>query len=367
MKPDEKLTNRYVVILAGGRGERFWPMSREKRPKQLLKLFGEQSFLQETVERMRPLVPLENLFVITNREQVNAVRGQLPEVPRSNIIAEPCGRDTCAAVVLGAAIVGARCPAATMAFLPADHMISELKKFRRVLADCYAVAERGQTIVTIGIKPTEPATVYGYIRVGSALPSPAGGKKLNTHFYKAERFVEKPDAERAAQYVASGEYWWNAGMFVFSFVTITESLSTHQPEMAALCRRWFELAGSSKLSRALEEDYPKLRKISIDYALMERAQNVVVAAGEFAWDDMGSWTALYRHLPCDQSGNCMRGDVVQLDAARNLVFDARTKGTGVVAILGICDSIIVNTDDAVLIAHRNSVHRLKEPVSYTHL
>lgn len=362
MKPNKESTARYAVILAGGRGERFWPLSRQKQPKQLLSLFGKKSFLQETVERVQSLVPLDNLLVITNRDHERAVRKQLPKVPRGNIIAEPCGRDTCAAITLGAAIVGARCPTGVMAFLPADHVIREPKKFQQVLTDCYEVAERGRVIVTIGIKPTEPATGYGYIRIGPQLPPPTDTRNQRTLFYKADRFIEKPNAEQAAQYISTGQYRWNAGMFVFSFVTITEALSMHQPEMAEVCRRWFDAAGTSRLGKLLEQDYPKLRRISIDYAVMERAQNVVVAAGDFAWDDVGSWTALYRHLPSDQFGNCVRGDVVQLDSARNLVFDARSKQRGIIAMLGIRDSIIVYTDDAVLVADKSAAHRLKELV-----
>lgn len=363
MKPAMESKTRFAVILAGGKGERFWPVSRQKRPKQLLSLFGKRSFLQETVDRVLPLVPRENILVITNADQEKAVRKQLPELPRANIIGEPCGRDTCAAVTLGAAVAGARCAAGIIAFLPADHVIPEQRKFQRVLADCYAVAERGRVIVTIGIRPTEAATGYGYIRVGSPLPAPTGNKRPGTLFYKAERFVEKPNAEQAAQYVASGDYRWNAGMFVFSFVTITEALSMHQPEMAETCRRWFNAAGTSKLNKILQQDYPNIRKISIDYAVMERAQNVVVAAGDFAWDDVGSWNALYRHFPSDNSGNCVRGDVVQLDAARNLVFDFRSERRGVIAILGVRDSVIVCTDDAVLVADKNQTQRMKELVA----
>lgn len=363
MKPGMESKTRFAVILAGGKGERFWPLSRQKQPKQLLSLFGKRSFLQETVDRVLPLVPRENILVITNVDQESAVRKQLPQLPRSNIIGEPCGRDTCAAVTLGAAVAGARCGNGVIAFLPADHVIPERRKFQRVLADCYAVAGRGRVIVTIGITPTEAATGYGYIRVGSPLPAPPGTERLGTPFYKAERFVEKPNAELAAQYVASGDYRWNAGMFVFSFVTIAEALAMHQPEMAETCRRWFTAAGTSKLSKVLQQDYPNIRKISIDYAVMERAQNVVVAAGDFAWDDVGSWNALHRHFPSDNSGNCVRGDVVQLDAARNLVFDFRKKQRGVIAILGVRDSVIVCTDDAVLVADKNQTQRIKELVA----
>src|SRR2546423_1865402 len=202
--------NRFVIIMAGGRGERFWPVSREKTPKQLLNLLGEGSFLQQAVERVLPLVPSKNIFVITNEAQAAGVRKQLPRVPKQNVIAEPMGRDTCAAVTLGAALVGARSTTGVMAVLPADHVIPEPKKFQQVLADAFDLASRGQAIVTLGIKPTEPATGYGYIRVGEPLPPPRGVKSYKTTFFKAEQFVEKPHFDKAVEYINSGNYSWNA-------------------------------------------------------------------------------------------------------------------------------------------------------------
>src|SRR5437016_7739447 len=191
MKSKPKISNsdRYVIIMAGGRGERFWPVSREKTPKQLITLLGRKSFLQEAVDRVLPLAPLKNILVITNEIQAPQVAKQLPKLPRRNIIAEPVGRDTCAAVTLRAAIVGARSTTAVMAVLPADHVIPEEKKFQQVLNDCFDLASRGQAIVTIGIKPTEPATGYGYIRVGEELPTPPGAKKYKTTFSKVLRSV----------------------------------------------------------------------------------------------------------------------------------------------------------------------------------
>src|SRR5438034_10016439 len=190
-KPDTK--NRFVIIMAGGRGERFWPVSREKTPKQLIKLLGDRSFLQQAVDRVLPLVPLKNVLIITNEAQAAEVRRQLPKLPKDNVVAEPCGRDTCAAVTLGAALVGARSTTGVMAVLPADHVIPDAKKFQQVLSDAFDLASRGQAIITIGIKPTEPATGYGYIHVGAPLPPPQGVKRYKTAFYKAERFVEKPN------------------------------------------------------------------------------------------------------------------------------------------------------------------------------
>ena len=347
--------------MAGGRGERFWPVSREKMPKHLITLFGNRSFLQQAVDRVLPLVPLENILVVTNASQAAAARNQLPKLPAKNVIAEPVGRDTCAAVALGAAVAGRRSTGAVMAVLPADQVIPEEKKFQRVLADCFDLAARGQVMVTIGIKPSEPATGYGYIRVGNVLPPPAGAD-YQTVFSKAEQFVEKPHFDRAQEYVSSGQYRWNAGMFVWSFVTITQGLEKHQPEMAAACRRWFQAAGTPRLGKVLAADYPALPKISIDYALMEHARNVVVADGSFAWDDLGSWTALGRHLPADAAGNCASADFIQVGSEGNIIFDARTKNRAPVAAAGLRNCILVLTDDAVLMAHKSQAQKVKELV-----
>ena len=354
--------DRFVIIMAGGRGERFWPLSREKTPKQLLAILGKKSFLQEAVERVLPLVPAKNIFVITNQAQLPAVRKQLPKIPKDNLVAEPMGRDTCAAVTLGAALVGARSTTGVMAVLPADHVIPDAKKFQRILSDAFDVAAQGQVIVTIGIKPTEPATGYGYIQTGVELP-PASGKATKTTFYKAERFVEKPNYETALDYVNSGQYRWNAGMFVWSFVTVTNGLEKHQPEMFAACQRWFKVAAQpAKLARVLAREYPGIKKVSIDYALMEKAQNVIVADGAFEWDDLGAWPALSRHLKQDPEGNAVVGQFIHVDGARNIIYDARTKHRTPIAVVGLHDAILVQTDDAVLLAHKSEAQKIKDLV-----
>lgn len=355
-------SNRYLVIMAGGRGERFWPMSREKTPKQLITLLGKRSFLQQAVANALPLVPIENVFIITNAVQAPEVRRQLPKLPKENVVAEPIGRDTCAAVTLGAAVVGQRDPNAIMAVLPADHVIPEEEKFRQVLADSMDLAERQPVIVTIGIKPNEPATGYGYIHTGSVLPAPEGAAPYSTTFFKAKRFVEKPNVEKAVEYVNSGEYRWNAGMFVWSYATVLQGLDLYQPEMAASCRRWQGSGSPAKLTRLLAKEYPEIKKISIDYALMEKAQNVVVADGSFAWDDLGAWPALARHLKADADGNCTVGELVYVDSAQNIIFDARTKNRTPIALVGMRDTIFVQTDDAVLVANKAQAQKIKELV-----
>ncbi len=361
VKSDSK--DRFVIIMAGGRGERFWPLSREKMPKQLLSLLGKKSFLQEAVGRVLSLVPAKNIFVITNEAQLPEVKKQLPKIPKANLIAEPIGRDTAAAVTLGAALVGARSTTGIMAVLPADHVIPDEKKFQQVLSDAFDVAAQGQAIVTIGIKPTEPATGYGYIHVGQELPTPPGAKRTKTAFFKAERFVEKPNFETALEYVNSGQYRWNAGMFVWSFVTITNGLQAHQPEMFTACQRWFKVANNpAKLAKVLAQEYPGIKKISIDFALMEKAQNVIVADGAFEWDDLGALPALARHLKQDAEGNAAVAEFIHVDGARNIIYDARTKNRTPIAVVGLRDAILVQTDDAVLLAHKSQAQKVKELV-----
>ncbi len=363
-KSTQSKSDRYVIIMAGGRGERFWPVSREATPKQLITLIGGRSFLQQAVDRVLPLVPIENILIITNAVQAPTVRKQLPELPKENVIAEPVGRDTCAAVALGAAVVGARSTTAVMAVLPADHVIPEEKKFRQVLADAFDVASRGQVIVTIGIHPSTPETGYGYIQSGNRLPAPAGAKPHKTAFFKAERFVEKPDLATAERYLAEGNHRWNAGMFVWSFVTLSNALEKHQPEMDAACHRWFAAAAKSPaaLAKVLAKEYPGIRKISIDFALMEKAKNVVVADGAFRWDDLGAWPALARHVKQDAEGNAAVADFVHVDSARNIVYDARTKGRTPITLVGMKDSIIVLTDDSTLVAAKGEAQKIKELV-----
>jgi mannose-1-phosphate guanylyltransferase len=346
-KTKTNIKGRFVIIMAGGRGERFWPLSREKTPKQLLAILGKKSFLQEAVERVLPLVPLKNIFIITNEAQAPTVRKQLPKLPKENVVAEPMGRDTCAAVTLGAALVGARSTTGVMAVLPADHVIPDAKKFQQILSDAFDLAAQGQAIVTIGIKPTEPATGYGYIQTGTKLPTPPGAKKTKTTFYKAERFVEKPNFETALEYV----------------ITVTNGLEKHQPEMFAACQRWFKVAANpAKLAKVLAREYPEVKKISIDYALMEKAQNVIVADGAFEWDDLGAWPAIARHIKQDAEGNAAVADFIHVDAARNIIYDARTKNKTPIAVVGLRDSILVQTDDAVLLAHKSQAQKIKELV-----
>ncbi len=354
-----KAEDRYFVIMAGGRGERFWPVSREAQPKQLISLLGQRSFLQQTVDRVQPLAPAENIFVITNRTQAKQVRAQLPELPGENVLAEPCGRDTCAAVTLGAAVVGHRNENGVMAVLPADHVISDTQSFRQVLLGTMARAAVETQLMTIGIQPTEPSTGYGYILLGKRQGK---GDTKGPVFHQVDRFIEKPDLPTAKRFLRSARYHWNAGMFVWSYRNVLEALQRYQPEMADACVRWKEaLARPRVFSRMLTQEYPSLTKVSIDYALMEKVPNVWAAEANFDWDDLGSWTALARHLTPDEAGNCAVGDLVQVDACNNVVFDARkkTKAPRPIALVGIQDCIVVLTDDATMVASKGHAQQIK--------
>lgn len=348
MKPS---ADYYAVIMAGGGGERFWPMSRMRTPKQLLALVTERTLIEETVARIEPIFPLRNILIITNTQQAPKIHRLLPKIQKQNIIAEPLRRDTAAAVALGAAIVARRNPNAVMAVLPADHVISEPVKYQRVLSDCLNLAGRENVLVTIGIKPTEPNTGYGYIEAGT---------KRGAKFWDARRFVEKPDLATARKYVASGRYRWNAGMFVWSVPSVSAALSSHMPELFSQLQTLRPVIDSPRFNAALRKLYPKLQRVSIDYGLMEKARNVVVADGSFAWDDVGSWVALERHLPRGKHGNVSRGKLVSLRSQNNIIIGDKR----LIATLGVSDLIIVETKDATLICHRNEAQKIKEIVTW---
>ncbi|MCS7089478.1 MAG: sugar phosphate nucleotidyltransferase [Verrucomicrobiota bacterium] len=355
---------RYVVLMAGGRGERFWPLSRRRMPKHLLPLWEGHSLLQRTVERVEPLVPISQILVVTTAEQARIVRRQLPFLPRENLIVEPAGRDTAPAVTLSAAIVGARSSNAVMAMLPADHWIGDTERFRNTLADALDLAAQHPVIVTLGICPTEPATGYGYIRLGNPWSYPRLPGHRGTLFHHADAFIEKPCRERALEFVQSGQYRWNAGMFVWHWATFRDGLAEHRPDFHAALLRWIQFSHQpARLRRMLAREYPTLPRVSIDYALMERARNIVVGDASFDWDDLGSWTSLARHLPQDPAGNVLHGDCLTIEASGNVVYDARsTPRRTLMALLGVQDLILVQTDDAVLLVHKSQAQKVRDLV-----
>ncbi len=347
------MPQHFVVIIAGGKGERFWPQSRARRPKHLLPIVGDKPMLVQTLERVRALVPPKNTFIITSAVQARAVREVCSKLPAENIVAEPMGRDTAPAVGLAAALVGARDPKGIFAVLPADHVIHDSEAYQRDLRAAFAAASSGDVMVTIGIEPTEPAIGFGYIQRGELW------KKFERRpVYRVKRFVEKPALEVAQGYLASGDYVWNGGMFVWSVPVVEAALSRHAPELdAGLAPIRAALAKKKPLAAILKKVYPSLSKISVDYALLEKADNVVVVPSSFDWDDVGAWPAVPKHYQKDAGGNVMRGRVVVEAARNNIIF---SEGDHLTAVLGADDLIVVHTPDATLVAPKAKAQEIKQ-------
>lgn len=350
------MTKRYVVIMAGGRGERFWPESRLACPKQLLPIVGDNAMLAQTVDRLKGLVDPQDVFVITNAEQRDAVLQVCPELDPAKVIGEPVGRDTAAAVGLATILVRRENPDATFAMLPADAVIYNTEGLRSTLETVFVAAEVNPVLATVGITANFPATGYGYIQQGDTL-----GEFADRKVFNVKRFVEKPDLETAQGYLDSGDYFWNAGMFVWSVTSIVEQLEASTPSLwAALQAIDTGLAVGEAIDPLLAEHYPKLEKISVDYAIIEKADNVVMVESGFDWDDVGDWPALARHYPADAAGNVVRGSAQLESATGNIVF-SRDEGH-LIALLGVDDLIVVKTEDATLVCHKDKAQQIKNLV-----
>ncbi len=343
----------YAVILAGGRGERFWPLSRSHRPKQLLSLVGDETLLAQAVGRLDGLIPPERVFVITNMDLVDASCAAAPQLPPENIIGEPVGRDTAAAVALACALVKARDPQAAFCILTADHVIGDLDIYRNTLRQSLLLAQQQDVLITIGMQPTEPSTGYGYIHAGEQVESTDG-----ITFLKALRFVEKPNVDVAREYIASGDFYWNSGMFIWSVAAVEKALSQHRPGLATLIEQLLPTIGSDAFAAALANAYADLEKISIDYALMEKADNILMVRGTFAWDDVGAWPALENHFDRNEDGNISLGECTSVDAENNIVF---SKGR-LTALIGVSDLVVVQAEDATLICPRDRAQDVKKLV-----
>lgn len=343
--------SRYALILAGGSGQRFWPISRDSLPKQLLKLFGDKTLLEMTVDRLDGLVPTKNIVILTNKQQEAAVRKLLPQLPKENIIAEPEKRDTAPAIALGVGWVVARDPAATMMVLPADHLIKDQKEFHRVLNNAAKAAEVGSSLVTIGIKPTWACPSYGYVERGRRASLPGVEDQA---VYEVERFREKPNPDLAEHFLSQGTFTWNAGMFIWTIPAIFSELSRHCPALADFVS---ELRNSNDFDATVSKQFGKLPKLSIDYALMERASRVLNIEATFDWDDVGNWTSVGRYLTSDDSGNQHNCAFSQLDSTSNLVFSQTGQH---VALLGVQDLIVVSAKDALLITSRSHAESIKK-------
>lgn len=346
------MSERFVVIMAGGRGERFWPQSRLATPKHLLPIVGDKSMLAQTVDRLVGIVPLENVFVITTQAQLQGCQAACPELPARNIVAEPMGRDTAAATGLALLLVKQRSPQGTFAMLPADHVIHDVGEYQKLLQVAFAAAESADVLVTLGIKPAEAATGFGYIQEAGPW------KEISGRAVKAvKRFVEKPDLETARAYLASGEYFWNAGMFVWRVPVVEAAFKTHAPDLyAGLAKLESAAKSSGDWSAALAQLYPTLPKISVDYALMEKSTNVVVVPATFDWDDVGAWPAIAKHFKQDAAGNVLRGVAMVEDGKGNIVVSDDGHLT---AVVGASDLIVVHTPEATLVCPKDRAQDIK--------
>ena len=347
------LENTYALILAGGSGTRFWPLSRNSKPKQLLDLFGTGTLLEQTIQRLVGLVPFENILILTNDLQVDAVRALATMLPPENIFAEPAKRDTAPAVALGIGLVAARNPDAVMMVLPSDQLIHDTATYQSVMRDALTTAEKSNGLVTIGIRPTWACPSYGYIERGEH--AMIDGLHCENPAVEVKRFREKPDPALAAEFLADGNFSWNAGMFVWSLPVVIQQLAAHTPELAGFVN---ELRHSTDLTATVAAQFPKLTPISIDYALMEKADRVLNIEATFDWDDVGSWLSIAKYLEVDGDDNRANEPISQLDSQNNIIFNARP-GTRI-ALLGVDDLIIVQTPDALLIANRHQADAIKK-------
>ncbi len=343
---------RYACILAGGRGERFWPMSTLQRPKQVLALSSEKPMLAEAVDRIADLVPPEQVLVITNAALVEACRSAIPQVPAENVIGEPCGRDTAAACALAGAIVAKRAPEAVLAMLTADHVMRDGDRFRTVLKAAFERAERESVIVTLGIKPDYPSTGFGYIECDE------GETQDGVLFRSAKRFVEKPDRETAERYLETGRYLWNGGMFIWSVGTLQDALDRHVPALAQMARHLMPSVDTPDFARALQAAYAPLSRISIDYAVMEKAANIVTAESSFGWMDVGTWAALEKLHDKDAQGNTCLGLVEAFDSRDNIVVSKDR----LTALIGAENLVVVHAGDATLICPKDRTEDVKQLV-----
>jgi mannose-1-phosphate guanylyltransferase len=320
------------------------------RPKHLLPIVGEKTMLAQTVDRVVGVVPRENIFILTTQAQLEGCRQACTDLPPANIVAEPMGRDTAAATGLALLLVKQRNPQATFAMLPADHVIHDTAEYRKLLTIAFEAAESDAVLVTLGIKPTEPATGFGYIE--AAGPWKKFGDR---EVFAAKRFVEKPNEATAKEYLATGRYYWNAGMFVWRVPVVEAAFKAHAPALHAGLAE-LEQAGRNGWEAALAKLYPTLPKISVDYAVMEKSTNVVVVPATFDWDDVGAWPAIAKHFPQDEKGNVLRGVAMVEQGANNIVVSADGHLT---AVVGASDLIVVHTADATLVCPKDRAQDIK--------
>ncbi len=338
-----------ALIMAGGRGERFWPRSRKTMPKQFLSLTDDgRTMIQLTVDRILPLVEMEDIFIATNRDYRELVKEQLPELPEENILCEPVGRNTAPCIGLGAVHIREKYEDAVMYVLPSDHLIKFNNMFLSVLRDAAAVAEKDDNLVTIGITPDYPETGYGYIKFH---PDVMEGRS-----YEVDRFVEKPSLEVAKEYLASEEYLWNSGMFTWKVSSILGQIRGLMPDMYGGLQKIGEAIGTPEEDAVLEKEFFAMESISVDYGIMEKANHIYTIPGTFGWDDVGSWLAVGRIKRSNEAGNVVDGNVITINT-RDCIIQGQKK---LIAAVGLKDMAVVDTEDAILICAKNSVGDIKK-------
>lgn len=348
----------YAVIMAGGSGTRFWPKSTKALPKQFLNLFGDATMLQNTVRRIEPIIPQERVLVVTNEQYVDIVKEQLPKVPDQNVVSEPVAKNTAPCVAIAAELLAKKDPEAVMVVLPADHHITEPDRFLEVVEAAVEKAKSGPYLVTIGINPSRPETGFGYIHANASESETKAGKLV----HPVRAFKEKPDLKTAEEFVASGDYFWNSGMFVWKASTVLKEIQMHLPEMYAEVK-----AASSELytdmhDAAVNDFYHNCESISIDYGIMEQSKSVFVVPGEFGWNDVGSWTAVYELAEKNAAGNAIQAlHVATAEAENNLVVSNSEK---MIALVGVENLAVIETEKALLVCDLNSAQGVKQIVEF---
>ena len=352
------MSQTFAVIMAGGVGTRFWPKSRGRSPKQFLEILSTGTMIENTLERIGPLVEQNDVFVVTNRQQVDMLRKLVPWMPADHVLAEPLGRNTAACIGLAALWIERVNPDGMMVVSPADHIVKNPGEFVRILRLALRVAEEKDALVTIGIKPTHPETGYGYIQNAE--------EEIDRNDYRAEgvyrvkTFAEKPNLETAERFLKSGDFLWNSGIFIMKARVILREIELHLPDLYEQLRDIGKTIGTQAYEQTLEHAYRIIRSISIDYGIMEKAGNVFVVKGDFGWSDVGSWDEVVRLTPKDTDGNSLKGRVFSFDSKNNYI-DA---GNKLVAALGIEDLVVISTDDAILICKKGKSQEVKEVVDF---
>ena len=341
-----------AIIMAGGKGQRFWPKSRANLPKQFLCLTGDgRTMLQRTVNRFLTMIPWEDIYIVTNKNYINLVSEQLPELPIENILLEPIAKNTAPCIGFAAAVITKKYGDAVMVVLPSDHLIKMERIYKNVIAHGIEIAQNSESLVTIGITPSSPETAYGYINFDQEREH-----DKFTGVYGVRKFVEKPDLKTAEKYLDSGEYLWNSGMFVLKASTIINQIKSLIPDMYSGLIKIKNAFASVEYEKVLESEFSKFENVSIDYGIMEKSKNIFTIPANFGWDDVGNWTSLENFNKTDENGNVIQGDIITVDTDHSVVIGNKK----LIATVGIEDLVIVDSDDALLICNKNSAQNIKK-------